>query len=540
VTPYGPWRGILGVIPLLVLVIGAGLLRLREIATVPTWTDEVRESLIALDIATGRAFPLVNVHAYIGALWNYLVAAAFWLFGFDPALPRVVVLAFGLGTIVAAYLLGRQLGGPTTGLIAAGLLAVSGADVLVSSRIAYSHSLTPLFVTLTLWLLLRAPRHGGPSLALAGLCCGLALQTHVTAAALLPAIGAYAVGRYRSWSRRWVLLATLLLLGAYANVLLYNLLDGWRGLRQGIGAADLYAEGRGTGLELIATNTRDLLLLFLRLLSGAVDVRPVARDYLIDPLVLAAVALFLVGLVVATRRVSSLPLLVLVAFAVVIVAVNGKYQVMPNGRFLMPVLPLSLALVGLGIGECARRLTSRRPAHGAVAALLAGVLGLASLARLEARLGDFEATRANSAALSAGVDELVAARQPSEPVLLDQLLRQLPLDGGGHYHMALLYRLRLAGASVASVELRRPQQRSRVEPCVENRAVVQPLRLGDGDPLERLLPDSAAQPRGSTVWIVRVAVSGDPPPTGALVIPHRPPIDGFSLAADGCANGRLI
>ena len=501
----------------------------------------MRESLIALDIAAGRAFPLVNVHAYIGSLWNYVVAAAFWLFGSDPDLPRLVVLPFALGTIAATYLLGRRLGGPTVGLIAAGLLAVSGADVLVSSRIAYSHSLTPLFVTLTLWLLLRAPRRGGPSLALAGLCCGLALQTHVTAAALLPAIGAYAVvDRQRSWSRRWVLFGLLLFLAAYANVLLYNLLDGWRGLRQGFGAADLYAEDRGTGFELIAANSRDLLLLFLRLLSGAVDVRSAAWHYLTDPLVLAAVALFLVGLVVATRRVSSLPLLVLVAFAVVIVAVNGKYQVMPNGRFLMPVLPLSLALVGLGIGECARRLTSRRPDHGAVAALLAGVLGLASLARLEARLGDFEATRANSAALSAGVDELVAARQPSEPVLLDQLLRQLPLDGGGHYHMALLYRLRLAGVSVASVELRRPQQRSRVEPCVENRAVVQPLRLGDGDPLERLLPDSMAQPRGSIVWIVRVAVSGDPPPTGALVIPHRPPIDGFSLAADACANGRLI
>ena len=522
------------------LVLGAAVLRFRDIAVVPTWTDEVRESTIALDIALGRALPLVNVHAYIGALWNYLVAGAFGLFGLGPDVPRLVALVFGLCTIVATFLLGRQLAGPAVGLIGATLLGVSGADVLISSRIAYSHSLTPLFATLAVWLLLRAARGSGPSLALAGLSSGLALQTHVIALALVPAFASVALARRRTWPRCWPILGVVLGLAAYLNVLLFNLSDGLRGLRQGLDAADLYAEGRGSGLDLILANARDLLLLHARLLSGAVDVRAGALDYLLDPLVVLSVGLFLLGLARATLRVSRVPLLVLASFSVLLVLVNGKYELMPNARFLMPVVPLSLALIGLGITDCARRVITHGLGQAMLTACLAGVLILASLARLGARMSDFEASRANSAALSTAAEPLLALREPSEPVLLDQGLRRLSLDGGGHVHMALLYRLRLDQAPVASVELRRTAAQARVDQCADHRVVVQRLVRGTGDPLERLIPDAQARGLPAAVWVVRAAPLDEPTPGGVTTVVHRPPVDGFWLAAAACGAGRRI
>src|SRR5439155_1059500 len=76
------------------------------------------------------------------------------------------------------------------GLLAALLLAVSGPHILVSSRIAYSNSLTPLFTTVSLWLLQRAIVRSSPvALVGSGFAFGLALQTHLTALAVAPGMG---------------------------------------------------------------------------------------------------------------------------------------------------------------------------------------------------------------------------------------------------------------------------------------------------------------------------------------------------------------
>src|SRR3712207_4135526 len=106
-------------------MIAALAVRLPYLWEIPRFTDETREAVIGLRLARGQAFPLTNVDPYIGALWNYLLAIVFWLGGPSIYSPRALVFVLGALTVVPTYLLGRSLGGPTVGLLAATLLALS-------------------------------------------------------------------------------------------------------------------------------------------------------------------------------------------------------------------------------------------------------------------------------------------------------------------------------------------------------------------------------------------------------------------------------
>src|SRR5262245_55768924 len=51
-------------------------LRFPNYQLIPAFTDEVDEIYRAVLTARGELLPLTNVDAYIGSLWNYLLAAA--------------------------------------------------------------------------------------------------------------------------------------------------------------------------------------------------------------------------------------------------------------------------------------------------------------------------------------------------------------------------------------------------------------------------------------------------------------------------------
>ena len=128
------------------------------------------------------------------------MAASFLLLGPKIEAGRLLVLTTGVLTILPTYLLGRDLGasiwgnvgrGRLVGLIAALLLTLSGPHIATSSRIAYSNSLTPLFTMTGLWLAHRAiVRRSNGALIGCGAALGLALQTHVSALAVFPGVGA--------------------------------------------------------------------------------------------------------------------------------------------------------------------------------------------------------------------------------------------------------------------------------------------------------------------------------------------------------------
>lgn len=172
------------------LVLLALALRWPDLMLVPRFTDELLEVQPGIQIARGQAFPLVNWQPHIGAMFNYLVAAAFLLVGPRIEVGRLVVMLLGALTVVPAYLLGRGVGGRGIGVLTGLLVAVSATHIAVNSHIAYSHSLTPLFSTTGLWLLHRAVvGRSGWRLAVAGLAFGLALQSHPSALAALAGPG---------------------------------------------------------------------------------------------------------------------------------------------------------------------------------------------------------------------------------------------------------------------------------------------------------------------------------------------------------------
>ena len=526
----------------------AAILRLQDLATIPSWTDETREILIALDILAGGSLPLTGVNAYIGGLWSWLLAAAFALFGPIPELPRVVTAAFGLATIPLTYLIARQFGGTGAAWIAAGLLAVSGAHVLVTSRVAWSHSTTPFLVTLTLWLLLGAAGNGGPRLVLAGLACGLALQSHITAAPLVAAVALYVLGWRRAWLRdRWLWLAVLAFLVGAADLLLGILLQG-TGAMLGdasatygdIPAGEVFGAVTGQSRSTAALgNVAGLLLTYARLVSGAVDIRPNAAAYLRDPFLLASLALFLVGLVQTTRRVSALPFLTIAGWGVLILVILKENGAIPNGRFLMPVVPLSLALVAGGLVGLAR-LVRPALARRLLVAGTFGALATMSFLHLRDRVEDSRTSQQSSEALDRLADTVLVGRGPSDAVYLDPLLEKLWLDGGGTWRSALRYRLTLGGAPIAELRDRVGDERFEVDTCATNRAVLHRLQVGSGDPLESLLPRTPPPPPGAAVWIIRVAEPREDLPPGDLSARNRPPLAANGRAVRTCDRGRMI
>ena len=93
------------------LVLLAAWIRWPYLWDIPRFTDETAEAAIGLRIARGEAFPLTNRDPYIGALWNYLLAAAFAISGPSLYTPRLLIAVLGTLTVIPAYLLGKSLAG---------------------------------------------------------------------------------------------------------------------------------------------------------------------------------------------------------------------------------------------------------------------------------------------------------------------------------------------------------------------------------------------------------------------------------------------
>src|SRR3954454_23229970 len=108
------------------------VLRLPYLWTVPRFTDETREVLRAVELVNGglsTADRLVNVDAYIGGLYLWLLAGVFWLTGVSALTPRLLMAVAGAVAVGLTYLLARDLGGRLAGLLAAALLATSGGQI---------------------------------------------------------------------------------------------------------------------------------------------------------------------------------------------------------------------------------------------------------------------------------------------------------------------------------------------------------------------------------------------------------------------------
>jgi len=340
------------------LVLVALGLRLPYIGLIPRFTDETDAVVLALSVARGEQLPLVDTDAYIGSGFIYILAAVLALLGPDPVLPRHVVLGMGILSLGAVALLGHELflwmayrvGGAdaegagvgraalATGFLAALFVIISPVHIVMNSRVAWSHATTPLFTTVGLWLVARAIRTAhGPSLALAGFCLGVALQTHPTVVALLPGCAVWVVWHARGRiDRRWLAIAaTLGVLGA-ANLVAYNIQTGFGSLHAALATTGAYQAQQAEPTDYVGSLGLELGGL-ARLLTGAVgqrrgDIVPLTRpDVLVGAMLAAATLAYTV------RRGPSLIPAVVIPFLLVAPMLNAKYAPLLNGRYLMPI-----------------------------------------------------------------------------------------------------------------------------------------------------------------------------------------------------------
>ena len=124
--------------------------------------------------------------------WHaYLVAALSWAFGESVATIRMVSVFFGVGTVAAAYLVGRELLGRSAGLLFAALMAF-GRWPISLSRIAMFNVTVPFFGLTMLGFMLRGWRRKSTlDWVIAGLAAGAGMLFYSAMAGTVLAVAAF-------------------------------------------------------------------------------------------------------------------------------------------------------------------------------------------------------------------------------------------------------------------------------------------------------------------------------------------------------------
>jgi len=176
----------LTVISLLLLGIG---FRAYALGAQSLWFDEaITTNAAVATLETGRpTFP--SGYTYWRAFTHTMfVTASMFVFGVSEWAARVPSVLFGGGSILLTYWLGRDVGGRTVGLLAAGLITFATWEI-AWSRQARMYQLFQLLYLLAIVLLLRIDAEGFDDrrrLAALIVVIGLAAATHPIGYILLP------------------------------------------------------------------------------------------------------------------------------------------------------------------------------------------------------------------------------------------------------------------------------------------------------------------------------------------------------------------
>lgn len=448
---------VLATIGVLVAALAA---RYPYVYSAPRFRDDTFNALHSLKIYRGEHFPLTDVEAYIGGFFNYAVAAGMFVIGPTIYAARLVVMWFGVFTVGATYFLGRELGGPAAGtavgLIAAAFMTTNGIHIAPMGHVAFSGSITPFFTTLGFWLLHRwSVRGTGSTLVWAGFMLGMSMHTHPTIVAFLPGAAAWVLWRNLPILRtRWPYLAALAFVVAFSPMIVYNVMTGGQSIRHATYTASErpdYARSRSTELtpESYVDRQKDYWLMLHGTLGGAVDERPGPAAYLADPYLAVMSLLGVAGLAwAAIRHRYRLPLWLGASFALLLPVFNANhYDVEYDGRYVMPLLPMVYACIGLLLVDGWRAVARRggRPAARTGAAVAVGLIvlllaaaPLLSLSRYYARAARAEPTNAS---LARAMDEVKLALRPGDVVLLDNNLNDRRTEYASPWDEASTFRV---------------------------------------------------------------------------------------------------
>ena len=256
---------------LLLIMLVAAFMRLYRFGEWPfgTWYDEAAAGLLAQRMIEDRSWrPIFPGSINITFHYTILLAWAMQLLGETTSAIRAVSVIMGLGTVLAAYLAGREFFGRTIGLTLAALFAVARWSVNFS-RIGMYNIATPLFELLTIGFLLRGLRRNRYlDFTLAGLAIGLGLCFYpafqlfviVVALFLLYSIVVERGFFWHHWSGLILMTVTAALVFAPLALFAYQESDTYLARTQETSLfADKTAEQR---IPALVENTRKHLLMF--------------------------------------------------------------------------------------------------------------------------------------------------------------------------------------------------------------------------------------------------------------------------------------
>ena len=173
------------------VVVPALVLRLWGLNALGFNSDEAvyagQAASIAGDPHLSHLFPVFRAHPL---LFQMFVSVAY-VFRVGDLAPRLLAVAFGLGTVAAGYAAGARIYGRRAGLITALLLAVMPYLVVVNRQGLLDGPMT-FFSVVALWLMAKyAIEQRRSALYAAGAVLGLAFLTKETALLLVPAAYAF-------------------------------------------------------------------------------------------------------------------------------------------------------------------------------------------------------------------------------------------------------------------------------------------------------------------------------------------------------------
>ena len=180
-----------------IVVIGL-FLRFFELARNPLWLDEATTNFLAIqpDLVSVVNAAAGDHHAPLHFVTIWFIK----FIGSSEFLLRLPSALAGTLTIIAVFFIAKELYDEDAGLIAAALLAVSPFHIYYSQE-ARMYGMVVLFVSLAVWMFLRAGRTGKlTDWLLFGGVCTLAFYTHFYSAFIIVAlVAAYFILRFREF-----------------------------------------------------------------------------------------------------------------------------------------------------------------------------------------------------------------------------------------------------------------------------------------------------------------------------------------------------
>ena len=215
---------------LLILVIGS-ILRLYKIDQYMTFLGDegrdvivVRRLLVDFDpILIGPGTSIGNM--YLGPLYYYFMAPFLLFFKFSPVGPAVGVALLGVAAIYLIYLAGRDWFSEKTGLISAGLYAIS-PTVIIYSRASWNPNIMPFFALLSIYSLWKVwKEHKFKWLIVLGVSYAFVLQSHYLGLLLAPTLIIF--WYFSRVPGRYTLYAAAIFLFLMSPLLIFDIRHNW-------------------------------------------------------------------------------------------------------------------------------------------------------------------------------------------------------------------------------------------------------------------------------------------------------------------------